>query len=84
MLLLKSYLIANIFFLDTLKRCDESWLSFYSLPLWLSGAGPVRESEGRAGNAKPTHSTAGEQLQGVGTLTWPVEQEITGQLRTDS
>lgn len=52
-----------------------------SPPLWTSGASPAGESEGRAGNAEPTHSAAGEQLPGVGTLTWPVQQEITGQLQ---
>lgn len=43
-----------------------------------SGAGTAGESEGRAGNAEPTHSAAGEQLQGVGTLTRPIQQEIAG------
>lgn len=51
-----------------------------SLPLWLSGTSPAGESEGRVGNAEPTNSTAGEQLQGIGTLAQPVRQEITGQL----
>lgn len=49
-----------------------------SLPL--SGTSPAGESEGRVGNAEPTNSTAGEQLQGIGTLAQPVRQEITGQL----
>lgn len=51
-----------------------------SLPLWVSGTSPAGESEGRVGNAEPTNSTAGEQLQGIGTLAQPVRQEITGQL----
>lgn len=51
-----------------------------SPPLWLSGANPAGESEGRVGNAEPTNGTAGKRLQGVGTLTQPVGQEITGQL----
>ena len=60
-------------------------VGFYSAHFHsLSGAGSARESEGGAGNAEPTHSTAGEQLQGVGTLTWPVQQEITGQRRIHS
>lgn len=53
-----------------------------SLPLWILGASAAGESEGRAGNAEPTHGAAGEQLQGVGTFAWPVQQEITGQLRS--
>ena len=56
--------------------------SLSTLPLWLSGANTAGESAGWAGNAEPTHGAAGEQLQGVGTLTWPVEQEITGQHRS--
>lgn len=60
--------------------CDERWF-LSSPPLWTSGASPAGESEGRAGDAEPTHSAAGEQLQGVGTLAQPVQQEITGQLQ---
>jgi len=51
-----------------------------ALPLWIAGAGPAGKSEGRVGNAKPTNSTAGEQLLGIGTLAVPVRQKATGQL----
>lgn len=48
-----------------------------------AGADPAGESESRAGDAEPTRCSAGEQLQGVGTLAWPVQHQITGQLRID-
>lgn len=46
--------------------------------LWISGACAGGEREGGAGNAEATNGAAGEQLQGVGALAWPVQQEITG------
>lgn len=39
----------------------------------------ARESDGGAGGAEPAHGAAGEQLQGVGTLPWPVWEETPGQ-----
>lgn len=54
-------------------------LALSSCLLWISGAGPAGESEGRVGNAEPTNGSAGEQLQGVGALAWPVREATTGQ-----
>ena len=60
------------------------WVLAFSLHLCpLSGALAAGDSEGRAGNSEPTHGAPGEQLQGVGTLAWPVRQEITCQLTAD-